>query len=73
MSSFQLSGETETPPDRRAAEVWKSERAVRLAAGEQRRIARRMQALTSQLRFSARDLWNLVDRPADGGWADDHR
>jgi hypothetical protein len=73
MSSFPLSGDTEMPSERRAVELREGERARLLAVGEQRRFARRMQALTSQLRLSTRPSRARSDRRVEGRVSDGRR
>ncbi len=62
MSGFAVSGDEEAPSARRAVETGERERARRLAIGEQRRLMRRMNALMSQSRLSARPSTALMDR-----------
>ena len=54
MSRSSQSGDAGLPSQRRAAELQDGKRARLRAVGEQRRLGRRMQALTGQLRLSAR-------------------
>jgi hypothetical protein len=54
------------PSEHRSAELLQRERVQQLAVGEQRRLARQMQALTSHVRLSARPPRTLAARVITG-------